>query len=102
MPTPLSRPLHYAPKGWHRFETFVGLWVVEVVTPFLLLLPGGFGAPGALGLSAALRTAAAAMQLLFQAVLIQQTKSSDAKRSKMLAKIPLLAPLSPAQQQMRI
>ena len=70
VPTPLSRPLHYAPKGWHRFETFVGLWVVEVVTPFLLLLPGGFGAPGALGLSAALRTAAAAMQLLFQAVLI--------------------------------
>ena len=35
VPMPLSRPLHYAPKGWHRFETFVGLWVVEVVTPFL-------------------------------------------------------------------
>jgi hypothetical protein len=35
---------------------------------------------------------------LFQAVLIHQTKKSDSKRSKILASIPMLAPLSPAQQ----
>lgn len=35
---------------------------------------------------------------LFQAVLINQTKKSDSKRSKILASIPMLAPLSTAQQ----
>jgi hypothetical protein len=35
---------------------------------------------------------------LFQAVLIQQTKSNDSKRSKVLSSIPMLAPLSSAQQ----
>ena len=35
---------------------------------------------------------------LFQAVLIRQTKENDSKRSKVLASIPMLAPLSAAQQ----
>jgi CRP-like cAMP-binding protein/tRNA A-37 threonylcarbamoyl transferase component Bud32 len=35
---------------------------------------------------------------LFQAVLIQQTMSADQQRSKVLSKIPMLAPLSRAQQ----
>ena len=35
---------------------------------------------------------------LFQAVLIRQTKDNDSKRSKVLSAIPMLAPLSAAQQ----
>jgi hypothetical protein len=63
IPNPLSRAFHCAPKWWHRYETFIGLWVVEVVTPFLLLLPGG-------GLPGALRSFAAFLQIGFQFALI--------------------------------
>jgi len=63
VPNPLSRRLHFAPRAWHRFETFAGLWIVEIVTPFLLLLPGG----GTMGL---LRSFAAVLQIFFQFVLI--------------------------------
>jgi hypothetical protein len=63
IPNPLSRAFHFAPKWWHRIETFIGLWVVEIVTPFLLLLPGG----GVLG---AVRTASAVLQLAFQLALV--------------------------------
>lgn len=63
IPNPLSRAFHFAPKWWHRAETFVGLWVVEIVTPFLLLLPGG----GVLG---AVRTLSAVLQVGFQLVLL--------------------------------
>lgn len=39
VPGPLSRFFHFKPRAWHRFETFFGLWVVELLTPPLLLLP---------------------------------------------------------------
>ena len=69
IPNPLSRTLHQAPKAWHRFETWVGLWLVEIIAPFLLLLPGGGAtALGALGL--ALRRGSALLQVSFQLVLI--------------------------------
>ena len=69
IPNPLSRTLHSAPKAWHRVETWIGLWAVEVIAPFLLLLPGaGATALGALG--AGLRSASALLQLTFQGVLI--------------------------------
>lgn len=69
VPNPLSRSLHRAPPAWHRFETFFGLYVVEVVAPFLLLLPGGGRTPlGAAGL--ALRRGSAVLQVAFQLVLI--------------------------------
>jgi hypothetical protein len=63
LPNPLSRAFHFAPKWWHRAETFLGLWVVELLTPFLLLLPGG-GVPGAL------RSSAAVLQIGFQFALL--------------------------------
>lgn len=69
IPNPLSRSLHRAPKAWHRIETFVGLWIVEIATPPLLLLPGG-GATGLGAVGATLRHASALLQLAFQLILI--------------------------------
>ncbi|KAL1498562.1 hypothetical protein AB1Y20_013881 [Prymnesium parvum] len=64
VPSPLSRRFHHMPRRWHRFETAAGLWVVELLTPPLLLLPGA--APPLVGV----RTAAAVVQIAFQLVLI--------------------------------
>ena len=62
VPNPLSRFFHRMPGWWHRFETWFGLWVVEIATPWLLLLPtAALAAPRAL---------AAAVQIGFQFVLI--------------------------------
>jgi hypothetical protein len=70
IPNPLSRRLHFAPKAWHRIETWVGLWLVEIIAPFLLLVPGGgVSALGALG--AGVRRSSALLQIVFQFVLIQ-------------------------------
>ena len=63
VPNPLSRALHRAPRAWHRFETFVGLWVVELLSPILLLLPGMPASPGPLGVLGHLRTGTALLQV---------------------------------------
>lgn len=65
IPNPLSRALHRMPRRWHVFETYAGLWLVEILAPLLLLLPGS-----AASASGTVRQAAACVQLVFQLVLI--------------------------------
>ncbi len=57
-PNPVSYWAHWAPDWWHRFEVF-GNHVVELVAPFLTLLPFRWAA-----------MTNGALQLIFQAVLI--------------------------------
>ena len=30
VPNPLSRFFHFKPRSWHKFETWMGLWLVEL------------------------------------------------------------------------
>lgn len=57
IPNPLSRALHRMPRRWHAFETYAGLWLVEIFAPILLLLPGS-----AASASGTVRQAAACVQ----------------------------------------
>ena len=60
VPNPLTRYFHKMPKPWHRFEVLTNHFV-ELVAPWLLILPG---------ISREWRIAGGLIQLVFQSVLI--------------------------------
>ena len=60
VPNPLTRYFHKMPKAWHRFEVLVNHFV-ELVAPWLLILPG---------IGRNWRIAGGVIQLAFQSVLI--------------------------------
>lgn len=60
VPHPLSRYLHWAPNWWHKWEVLTNHFV-ELVAPWLLILPG---------LSRKWRIAGGIIQVLFQMALI--------------------------------
>jgi hypothetical protein len=60
VPNPLTRYFHWAPKWIHKLET-VGNHVIEVVAPWLIILPG---------LPVNIRRAGGVLQIVFQSVLI--------------------------------
>lgn len=60
VPNPLTRYFHWMPKWWHKGEVLIN-HMVELVAPWLLILPG---------LPLAWRRAGGVIQIAFQAILI--------------------------------
>jgi lipase maturation factor 1 len=60
LPNPLSKYFHYMPSLWHKVEVILN-YTVELITPWLLILPG---------LPVPIRRAGGIVQLIFQSVLV--------------------------------
>lgn len=60
VPNPLTRYMHWMPAAWHRLELW-GNHLVELVTPWLLILPG---------LPTGVRRMGGMVQILFQFIII--------------------------------
>lgn len=69
VPNPLTRYFHWMPRPWHKFEVLTNHFV-ELVAPWLLLVPQSVSSSSWLPLLVNLRRAAGMIQLAFQVVLI--------------------------------